>query len=254
MYKQDLYGESGYKPDDDVVGVDPLWDGLVAGWLFDEASGDRSDVLGNLTLTDTNTVGSTTGLIDNAADFVGTNSEKLVVASDAALQIVHATGKTFALWINQSTNGSSTFFGKIDSGYSACEYVCFTSGSGAGVFGVGFDIIGGDGSYSAYTSVSHAVDVTINEWHLIVAWYDPATRKANLQIDNGTVDTSAAGLVDPDVPFNGSAAFEVGVSAGGSGFAYDTGYQDMLYVFDGVLTSDERTALYNAGAGRAYPN
>ena len=54
-----------------------LLNNLVAYWKLDEAGGDRSDAHASYTLTDNNTVGSTTGKINNAAVFVAAQSESL---------------------------------------------------------------------------------------------------------------------------------------------------------------------------------
>ena len=97
----------------------------TAYWKLNEASGNRADSSGNgHTLTDGNTVGSTTGKTDTlAADFELDNNEYLTAADHADWD--YGTGDfTMCAWVKPETMtaGAQTIFGRNTGGNSnACD-------------------------------------------------------------------------------------------------------------------------------------
>lgn len=89
--------------------------------------------------------------------------------------------------------------------------------------------------------------LTKDAWNHIVAWQDVANNLIGIQVNGGTPVTAAR----TKTPLAGGTALSIGA------------YADNQYNFPGricelgiwkrVLTADERAALYNAGAGLAYP-
>src|SRR5262252_1520277 len=78
---------------------------LISYWKLDEVSGSRVDTKGTNTLTDNNTVTSTTGIINNAASFAAASSEYLSLASNATVQ----TGDidfTITAWVKMTTKAA----------------------------------------------------------------------------------------------------------------------------------------------------
>jgi hypothetical protein len=84
-------------------------------------------------------------------------------------------------------------------------------------------------------------------WYLIHAWHDAANNVVGIVVDAGTpVTASYSGGLSQSVQ-----DFNLGRYAGGS--SYVDGVLDEVAVWKRVLTSDDRTALYNGGSGLAYP-
>jgi hypothetical protein len=80
-----------------------------------------------------------------------------------------------------------------------------------------------------------------------VAWHDAGADTINIQVNNGTVD-STTGV------FGNSETFIIGGEKVGAGadFEFD-GLIDEAGIRNRVLTTAERTELYNSGSGRTHP-
>ena len=86
------------------------------------------------------------------------------------------------------------------------------------------------------------------DWHHFVIWRDGAT--GYLSMDGGEAVTGSIGTGRPN---NITATtFRVGTRANADWFL--NGLVDEVAIWSRVLTADERTALYAAGAGKYYPN
>ena len=95
--------------------------------------------------------------------------------------------------------------------------------------------------------------ISTGTWYLVVGWHidtDPSFGSANIQVNNGTVDTnleaSYFGGADTGQPFR---CGRWGHSSG----RYWDGRLNQVAFWDRVLTSDERTELWNSGNGIGYP-
>ena len=76
-------------------------------WHLSETGGIRYDSTGNNNLTDVNTVGSATGNVDGAANFVSSNSEELTI-TDASQIGLEPTGQmTFQAWVKAGTTAQT---------------------------------------------------------------------------------------------------------------------------------------------------
>src|SRR3990167_7828698 len=85
----------------------------------------------------------------------------------------------------------------------------------------------------------------INTWYYIIAWHDSVNDTLNIQVNNGTVDTTSGytGGVR-----NGTTDFTIGASsAGGSPMS---GRSHDVIIAKQIYTAAERTFLYNDGNGR----
>lgn len=82
--------------------------------------------------------------------------------------------------------------------------------------------------------------------YFVAAWHDPTANKLYLQVDNGAIYSAdyANGI------FNSSADFTIGSVANPALYANGSISVDM---WKRLLTVDERTALWNGGAGSKYP-
>jgi hypothetical protein len=203
--------------------------GLVAYWKLDEASGDRSDSIGGNHLTDNNTVSSALGKLGNAADFVAGNTEFL--RKTTTLDAMNFSGSfTFDMWVYPTANAFS---------------IPVERGS-AGSNGWTLEFTGTQIYLATYDPTSTALD-TINrdEWTYVLADFDDAGNQIGITKNNGTpVTTSRTEPVGQP-----TTQFTLG-RAGGQGY---TGRLDEAGLWARVLSSAERAARYNSGAGLSYP-
>lgn len=218
-----------------------LIDSLVSYWALDEASGTRVDSHGSNDLTDNNTVGSTTGIISTAADFEASNSEYLSHADNADL----STGDidfSFSFWVNAESFGSPWRIvakgGANDleyslEGYGGAAYWRVTSGTGF--------------ANDTAVQATNAGTLSTATWYYIVVWHDSVNNQIGICVNDGTPNTASysAGTYDS------GAEFRIGTfpTYGGD---WD-GLIDEVGFWKKVLSSQERTDLYNSGAGLAYP-
>lgn len=231
-------------------GSSSLLTSLSGYWEMDEASGNRSDASGNgLTLTDTNTVTSQTGKVGtNCAEFTLANAERLTRADTAALSI-GASSFTVAFWCYTTSQAADMMIVTKDSGGDG--------GVGHREFQIYYAVASDNIRCSLYNSSDSGLSgsgltattfgaVPNATWFYVVWWVDAGASTVNFQINNGTVDSST---------FTGSVndsdhTFEVGCySIGEQCF---NGRIDGLGVWKRVLTTGERTSLYNSGSGVTY--
>jgi hypothetical protein len=87
---------------------------------------------------------------------------------------------------------------------------------------------------------------SISTWYFIVIWQNAAAKTINIQVNDGSVDSASySGGVISDT----NSQFQIGATEGANSF---NGRIDQVGFWKRVLTSGERTALYNAGAGKSY--
>lgn len=220
--------------------------GLEAWWELNEASGNRSDSHGSNTLTDNNTVGSTTGKQSNAADFVASNSEYLSIADNASL----STGDidfTFAGWVYLDSKSSPKKIAQKRSSSTAREWQVFYSSSTDRFQMAAYD---NSGSAIGVVSADTLGSPSTGAWYFIVAWHDSGLNTVNIEINNGGVDSTAT----TGVPSDTGGIFTIGVTvdSGPSYSNYFDGRIDEVGFWKRVLTSEERSWLYNSGNGRSY--
>jgi hypothetical protein len=213
-------------------GID-LLDGLSAYWTLDEESGVRYDSHGSYDLTDNNTVGYATGVIGNAASFVAANTESLSHVDADGLE-AGENGLTISAWIRLNSSVTGYLVSRWISGNNGSSWCLYYSSSNGRLYlyespdGVNFN--------SIYQNFS------LSEWNFVVAWFGDGSY--HMQINNSSIVTGTADLyADSVVNFTIGAAQSTG---------YSTSYIDEVGLWQRVLTTDERAALYNDGNGLAY--
>lgn len=222
-----------------------LTDDLVSYWKLDEASGDAIDAHSTNDLTDTNTVGAATGKINNGRDFEQGSQEHFSRADNADLSLGADTDFTFAGWMNiEDKTFNSTLVSKGEPTTTATlEYwLRYNSGNDR------FSFSTGNSSADAIVSANNLGSPSTATWYFVVCWHDSGANKIFIQINNGTADEAAWS----GGTWNGSGVFNLGGQVG-SGVKCD-GIIDEVGFWKRVLTSDERTSLYNGGAGLSYDN
>jgi uncharacterized repeat protein (TIGR01451 family) len=222
----------------DLTSSNPGMANLSAWWSLNETSGTRSDNLGTSPLTDYNTVSYAPGLQVNAARFVPANLEFLSRADSAVLSTGNIDFTLVANVYMYSTSGIMVIANKGDkNNQNLRDYSLYFSG---GAFG--FRV--GNGSTTAYVYSSQPVSA--GAWYTIVAWHDAANNTLNIQVNNGTVNSASysGGAMDTTYPLS------IGAHSDGS-YGLD-GRIDEVALYKRVLTSDQRSWLYNNGMGRSY--
>jgi hypothetical protein len=214
---------------------------LKAYWKLDEANGNAIDSKGSNTGVDNNVVTSTAGKIINARVFDASVFQRFEVDDNTDL----STGDidfTLGAWVYYSTTLSAGAFpgilSKWDGQSGQSEYLLYLNGDAQRYKFV----VSSTGSDASEIVANNAGDPSDNAWHFIIAWHDSIANTLNIQVDNGTVDSTSysAGV------FDSSTAFRIGSLTGVNGW---TGNIDEVFFTKRILTADERSALYNNGLG-----
>jgi hypothetical protein len=213
-----------------------LTDNLISYWKLDESSGSRADSHGFNTLTDSGSVGSATGKLRNAADFDGTN--KALSHADNADLSMGDIDMSLALWLYPKS--VTTVYDILGKWGATEEYILIMLSSGALRWYV-------DQGAGTNPSVTTSATLSVNTWYHIVCYHDAAANQLGIVVNAGTPDTLSwsQGIYD------GTTDFIIGKRSGGS--AYCNARVDSVGLWKRVLTSQERTDLYNGGAGLEYP-
>lgn len=217
-----------------------LTDNLISFWELEEASGTRNDSHGSNHLTDNNTVAAGTGKVGNAADFESSNSEYLSHASNSDLQ----TGNidfSICAWANLESNLDVQVVSKDDDAASSRDYTLDRGSSN----NFRFYINGGGGGLIIVSSV----EPSLATWYFVVAWHDATADTLNIQVNNGSVDSASTSGTAPEVS---AAEFRIGAREYAGFEGYFDGLIDQVGLWKRVLTTQERTDLYNGGAGLSY--
>ena len=234
-----------------VASSSTLLAGLVSYWNLDEESGTRVDSVGSNDLTDNNTVGFDAGVNGSAASFVAANSESLTVADTTSLSPAGANASfTISAWAKIPSTGlvgQNMVVVKWGGGGNAYEreyYIALIANETADYM----DFFVGNGIGAAQSFQTFPTPTfTDGAWHHILAWHDGDESKMKAQINGGTVlEASSVGT------FDGNGTFAVGRTGSFGSFFSDLTIDEVAY-WDRVLTEDERTELYAAGAGKFYP-
>lgn len=210
----------------------------------DSDGADMTDASGNgQTLSQTNSPGSTTGLVGNCRTFTAASSMKAARASETILQTGDADF-SILLWVYiTAASDFQGFIGKYDGGGNS-EWAFYEGATGTlqPRFGISTNGTSIDG-----TSVIDLGEVTTGAWHLLAAWHTASDKKLRGSVDAGTVVVGSAysGTITAR-----SAPLTVG-SLDGSAF-YFGGRLDQIYYGSTALTQAYIDWYYNAGAGRTY--
>ncbi len=217
-----------------------LKDFLISHWKLNETSGTRVDEHGPNDLTDNNTVGSSTGKLGLAAQFVSANSEYLSIADNPDLS-VGDINFTISCWVNVTSYSGNTVI--LQKGWydAYMQYALFIDASTSKFH---FYIADGAGSVMA----DNAGIVSTGVWYFIVISYDAANDQLSIQVNNGTADTASYSGGNTTT----TGAFQIGALGAGNG-NYLNGLVDSVSIWKRLLTPTELTSLYNSGNGFDYP-
>lgn len=204
---------------------------------------DTADSSGNgYTLTNTNSVGFTSGILDNAADFGSSNTNKvLTVQSDLGIT---GGAASWGLWVKMrgepTNNTSVNLFTQMDAGNKVGYQITYRNTSGTYYVDCSRLVRGVNWFNASYT-----VTLGTSNWHHILCTYD-GTNIRNFTDGSQRAVTSNSG--------NGSSA-DYDQSAIGAGYsansltAYSSSYIDEMFVTNTALGTTTRESLYNSGSG-----
>lgn len=221
-----------------------LLDDLVAFWPLTEASGQRNDVHNRgHHLTDVNTVLSATGLGNQglAADFERTNNEYLSLAAHADFDVGDAVSWTMQFWLNLEDKGSAdrnvvarpnAFRLKYDQGSDRFQ----------------FALLNGSNSTVNNYNMANFGSPSIGTWYHFLIWNDATNNLMGVRVNDQFEDTNANGTTgstgNGQILYIGSSQ---SVNNPWDGLMWGVGFWMRL------LTSAEKTRLFNAGRGLKYP-
>jgi hypothetical protein len=205
---------------------------------MNEASGSRADSFGGFNLTDNNTVGSAAGKIALAADFISANVEALSNATTGAPFNFQDTPFTVAGWYSADDQVADKAIVAKDNVSTQRSWLVLYSTSAT----LNFYVFPGPVSVSVGSLLGNGT------LHFFVAWHDAVADTINLQVDNGTVSSTA--LV------GGATSSTAILSFGAFGSLVNSNHDgkiDEVGCWSRLLTASERTSLYNSGTGITYP-
>jgi hypothetical protein len=220
---------------------------LLAYWTLDEVAGDRLDSLGANNLSPVGTVGFDTGKISNAFKQTVAGTDRLEKSSSTSLLFDPTKGMTVAGWFYPTATGPfQGFFGWVllDGTFSpafdiSLQKITTLDPPPARLYATICDNV-----LAVCYEIKLDITVFYGTWNFFRLWIDPADNKLKLQINNGTVNEIAIGFT---IPEQGVSSFEIGRS--GPDYRVDE-----IGVWEGVLSDSDATDLYNAGAGKTYPD
>ncbi len=215
---------------------------LISYWKMDEASGNRADSGGSSqTLTDTTTVPSATGILNNGGDFEFSAPENMAHADSAALSVAD---QDFSLtcWVKLESKPA------FDGGIISKQGVGDNANDEYGLVWDGstdrFNFTGGNGSSAGTVTASTFGAPSTATWYFIACGYDAAANNLWISVDDGTVDTAGFSPGPSDNAANG--AFTVGGKTFNVGFAFD-GVIDEIGFWKKKLSAAEITTLRGGG-------
>ena len=218
-----------------------LLTGLVAYWALNEASGNAIDLhSGGLTLTAANAPGAAAGQVYATARTFNGASQYFSRASESALQ----TGDIdFAMsgWFLLSAN---TGYRPIVSKWGAAgnrEWLLYYDKD----FNKITMQISANGTTQPYLPAATTAD--LNTWAMFCAWHDATANKIYLQINGGTV----AELAHTGGAYIGTADMMIGKLNAASEY-WPGRIGPIAFWKNRTLSADDRTLLWNGGAGLAY--
>jgi hypothetical protein len=227
---------------------DSLQTNLISYWNLNESAGTRNDTFGANNLTQIGSVGNSF----DAASFNNSASNRLAKTSNSSLQI-NGSSFTVCLWVWLRTKTNyRPFITKDDIGSSREFSVVYTQSEGGIsdriVLNV-FNLAVGTGGVSL--PANNYGSPQTEQWLFVVAEYDSVNNLAYIAINNATRNSASTTGISVGA---GSADLTFGAWSGGVlSLTHDGGVRQ-AGLWKRLLTTDEKTWLYNNRLGRYYLN
>jgi len=207
----------------------------TACWSFNDPTDlGNDDCTNTYDLTLVNTPTATGGALGYAMATLAASSQYAWVVDSAATSL--DGDKTFSAWFVRDTAGANMAL-----------FSQRTSGNGA--YQCSVDVANNVGCYitdsnDASFSEPAVGAVTVGQRYLVHFWYDTSDKKAYIQVNDGA---PSAGAALPNGPISSSQDFNVGRLAGS---IYGDGVRGPIMIHSEVLSSADKTSLYNSGKGK----
>lgn len=213
---------------------------LVSYWTLNEASGTRADSYGSNNLTDNATVTGAAGKLSTSSQFTAANSEYLSVADNSDLSMGDVDF-TITGWAYLDSLGTAR--GALGKWGTSREYLVSVSTGNQMQF-----FVTSDGTSGTAVSVTGTtVTLTTATWYFVKAWHDSVGNTINIQVNDGTIHTTAHTLG----VFNGTSELRLGSNEVAPN--HWNGRLDDWAIWRKALSGAQGTTLYNGGVGLAYP-
>lgn len=225
-----------------------LNDDLIAHWKMDEAGGStRNDSVGQNHLTDNNTVGARTGLLNDAADFIAGNDEYLSIADNPDISM-DGTDFAWSMWVyTDSLSATGNWLLNKRDAVAKDEFqIAHITGDGK-VYAYVFN----GGNPAVFTSVISTVVPGTGSWFHVYAEWDDTAKNIGISVNNETLVTANApgySIISSDADLGFGAAVWSPTTAA---FHHD-GAIDNVSFWKRKLTAAERDDVYNEGAPKNF--
>lgn len=218
-----------------------LFTDLISLWKLDETSGTRVDSIGDNDLTDNSTVGSATGLINSAASFTS-ELESLSIDDNASINVSGNINWSYSVWVKLANKTFS--YGILNKGTPSTGewHLEYLSSSDRFRFGV-------RGSAKTTVSANELGSPVAGVWYHILVWHDADNDEIGIQVNNGTSDVSSH---SSGVKI-GTDTFHIGRNPGVFNPPLSGGLIDEVKFWKKILTTQEKSDLYNSGSGISLP-
>lgn len=214
-----------------------LTDNLVHYWKLDESSGNASDSVGSITLTNTGTVPYAAAKIGNG--ITGSGSGQDMRSSSEPLTYAQLAGAfSINLWAKRIGNPSGASYAYRLNGTSGGNYrsfILYYYSAG----GWHLNMTGGDSALTYSESGNlDMLTITYNGAGTFKFYVNGSQSGSNISLSMGSTAGSVSGM---------------GLLGDGIGNNDFNIQEDEVGVWTKELTSGEITELYNSGAGLQYP-
>lgn len=215
---------------------------LISWWELDEATGTRIDRHGKNHLTNNSTVGQALGSRGvTVGAFATASSRYLSATSNPELQ-AGDIDFTFMAVVKFASLDTMVIVGKdVDTPGSSRDYTLDYDGA---TTDLRFYVNGGGGGLIAVTDWT-----STTQWAVVFGWHSARGDTVNIQVNNGSVASSATGGAAPQVS---AAQFRIGARAYAGFEGFFNGNIGPVAYWKRVPSDKEREWLWNKGLGRSY--
>jgi hypothetical protein len=233
------------------IKINPMPNLLIGAWKLSEASAQRADYTGRNELTPLNAPSTSAGKVGaNALQLTAASSQSLYrLVYDSNCLILNDESFFGHIWVYMD---SKVTFRTIAShwrsdGANQSWYLWYNSGTDRFEFNV-LDTV--PTQYTAQASSFGSPST--GTWYFICFWLDKIAGTVNIQVNNGTVNSTSIGTA----PIQGSLVnFRIGAIDATPDDVPDNFWNGRLEQFGfwrRILTTGERSSLYNSGNGADF--
>ncbi len=228
---------------------------LVGAWELDEASGQRADYTGRNEFTPVNAPGTSAGKTQAAALQLTAASSQYLRCSVYDNSCLIMNDETFMItcWVYLDSKGADrTIASHAANDVSTNNSWILRYNSGLDRFDF---TIGYTDATTATVTASTLGSPSTGTWYFIVAYFDRTDNTVKIQVNNGTVNSSSA-LAPPAAAALHMQASATDLRIGAWYNSGITGFWDgrieQFTMWRRILSTGERSSLYNSGSGAAF--